>query len=250
MLRTRSGANRRGDQPDRSIHVFGLCMRDRELLVLPRPRRVRHHDLQRREVGRDRVDVDRARQLELHVPAAGHARAETGRAGVHRHRDPERGRGLVDRVHRAVVGPEPLRGRMQLQAAQAELAHRALELGDRGVTLERVDRRVPEERVGMIARATRDEVVGDRRQPGVGLRVPREQHAEHVGGAEHVGHLRDVVVRQRRAEVRLAGGPELAERAVDVLRRRRMDVNVDRAHATNDQLSTRFGPCRIDLCGR
>ena len=43
---------------------------------------------------------------------------------------------------------------------------------------------------GCSTRASGDEVVGDRRQTGVRLRVPREQHPEHVGGAEHVGHLR------------------------------------------------------------
>ena len=62
----------------------------------------------------------------------------------------------------------------------------------------------------------RDEVVGDRRQTGVGLGVPREQHAEDVGGAEHVGHLVHVVARERRAEV----APRTRDRSRPARRRR------------------------------
>ena len=82
----------------------------------------------------------------------------------------------------------------------------------------------------MRARASGHEVVGDRRQSGVGLGIPCEQHAEHVRVAEHRGHLVDVVMRQLGAEVALTGRAELAERVVDVLGCRRVHVDVDRAH--------------------
>ncbi len=120
---------------------------------------------------------------------------------------------------------------MQLQAAETEITDRPLELDDRGLTFERVDRREPDERIGMIVRAAGDEVIRNRRKTGVGFRVPGEEHAEHVGGPEHVGHLLHAVPRQGRAEVRLARGTEVAHRRVDVLGRRRVNVNVDRAHA-------------------
>ena len=63
--------------------------------------------------------------------------------------------GLVERVDGAVVGTEPLRGRVQLQPAQTRAREPRFELGDRGVTLQRIDRGEPDERVGMVDARTR-----------------------------------------------------------------------------------------------
>ena len=106
-----------------------------------------------REVGRDRVEVDRARRFELQPAASGHARAEPGRAGVHEHRDAA-ARTRLPRAGtpRGRPGRTPPRSGAA-SAAQPEHPHRAFELGDRGIALQRVDGREPDERVRMVAHA-------------------------------------------------------------------------------------------------
>lgn len=133
---------------------------------------------------------------------------------------------------------------MQLEPPQTEITDGALELGDRGLTFERVDRREPDERIGMIVCATGHEVVRNRRKARVRLGVPGEQHAEHIGGAKDIGHLLHIVTGKHRAEVGLARRAEVAHRVVDVLGSRRVNVNVDRARHPG------YGFCVIDRCGR
>ena len=91
---------------------------------------------------------------------------------------------------------------------------------------------------GCARDAAGDEVVRDRRQPGVASPRPtRTAHRARRRRGTPSAICVDVVVRQRRAEVRLARGTELAHRVVDVLGSRRVHVHVDRPH----------GMCRLRL---
>ena len=115
-----------------------LVDRDRQRLVLPRERRVGEDDVQLREVGRDVVDRHRVGVLQPHAAAAGHARADPGRAGMEQRDQPGLGDHLVQRVEGAVVGPEGLRVGVELEPARAAL-HPLARLAHAELALVRVD---------------------------------------------------------------------------------------------------------------
>ena len=127
---------------------------DRQRLVLPRERRVGEDDVQAAEVGRDVVDRHRVGVLQPHPAAARHARADPGRAGVEQRDQP----GLLDhrvqRVERAVVGPEGLRVGVELEPARAALDPLA-RLAHGELALVRIDGRERDQHVRVGARRRR-----------------------------------------------------------------------------------------------
>ena len=165
MLRTRSGANRRGDQPERSIHVLGLCMATASCsscqghagCAITIWRFGKSAATVSRWIGRE--------SSSFMPPAAGHARAEPGRAGVHASPGCRaRRRSRRSGTRRGRRGEIP--ARWDAASARADRARRTARSSsrDRGLALERVDRREPDERVRMGTRtpATKSFVTGGR----------------------------------------------------------------------------------------
>ena len=187
-------------------------------------------DLQLGKVGGHVVEEDGAAVAELDAAPARQAGAQARGPGVEQGGHPElRARG-VEVVEAMVVGRELLTAGVQLQPPEAELGDRPPQLGHRRLSLPGVDRGEAHEGVGVFLDAPGHVVVGERRQSHAGLRVPGQQDAQHVLGAELLGHVVDAADGHLGAEVADGGFPEGAERLLDPLVGGEMDVKIDRLH--------------------
>ena len=188
-------------------------------------------DLELGEVGRHVVEQDRPRVTEFDPSAPGHSCPQSGGAGMEDDGYAELDGNGVEVVEATLVGCEALATGVELETTQAQVGDRPPQLVARRLPLPRVDRGEAHERVGVAVHAVGHEVVGERGQAHGALRVPGQQHTEHVVGAELLGHLVDRADRHLGAEVALGRLPQRSERVDHPLHRREVDVEVDRLHA-------------------
>ena len=206
-----------------------LVHRHRERLVLPRERGVREHDLERREVDRDVVDVDRIRVLEADAAAAGQARADARLPGVEERGQPRLLDHLVERVGHAVVREEALDVGVELEAAHPVVGDQAPRLVDAAPALVRVDARERDEHVGVRVGDRGDLLVGHARLPRERLRVDREDDGHHLPLAVVDAPARRRRPRRLAAEVAHGGLAQVVGEGVAAgLRHLDVRVEVDR----------------------
>ena len=173
-----------------------LVQADRDRLVLPRERRVRHDDRHVREIHGHVVDRHRVAVLQPDAAAAGHAGADAAVAGVEQHRQPRLGEHLVERIRergrsgRTAAAADAASGRARGPPTTSRRASRTASAPRCGSRLANGDRDV-----GVRGREVGDRVVRDLRAAGEPL-VDREHDARHLARA--------VVVGERRAQSRAA----------------------------------------------
>jgi len=121
---------------------------------------------------------------------------------------------------------------MQLHSLQAQLGD-PLELVHSPLALERVDAAEADERLRKFLARLGDEVVGDTRPPGRGLRVPGQEDRHHVQRVVLARQLLERLARDLGAEVRLGGLDVASHRHVQPVRGRQVDVKVDCSQRRN-----------------
>ena len=230
MLRTRSGENRRGDQPDRSIHVLGLCSATASC-----------------------SSCQGHAGCAITIWRLGKSRATTSRwMGRESPRSSPPPPGMP--APSPVVPVCTVTG-IPSASAVSKIGYTARSSGRKPCAVGCSFRpRNPRSRTVRCSSTTaasplpgstdanpRNASGCARTQPATKSLVTggnplcvsashAKQHTEHVRGAEDLRHLIDVVVRQRRVEIRLARGAVRAQRVVDVFGSRRMHVHIDRPH--------------------
>ena len=105
-----------------------------------------------------------------------------------------------------------------------------VQLAHRDVALQGIHAAESDERLRMLPACLRDHGVRHARTARRGLSVPREQHRHHVHGLVIGSQLLDRPADDLRPEVALGRLDVALHRHVEPVRRRQVDVEIDRPH--------------------
>ena len=114
-----------GTKPVGNDYVHAMWQRHRGSLLHPGPARVRHDDLQVREIRRQPVDAGRMRMADDGAVPARHARAHAGRAHVDHDGGSQRRNFFKQSVVARIIHREVLHDRVEMEAEEAKSLHRS-----------------------------------------------------------------------------------------------------------------------------